>query len=254
MARISLAALLFAAILGFSSGFSRRHEESDKAMAEIKKQFNSFYKSSTDKDGMPKTIDNPIDAAPKAKGEFGEFERFFKEMLGGIAEVRNGYIIELKKIGWEGILDPGRLKTDEDLSRSREIVRDAKNAVVNNRMKMEIFIKQTKAKLQDLDVDDSVRKKFAEGFDEGFAQSRAQLEESWNLEQKIVEEFEKIIDRLAETRGSWDVENGKLLFSSQAELDTFNAHLAAIDKMSARQTEIQEKSVQEFNRKMTRNN
>lgn len=252
VARISLAALLFAAILGFSYGFTRRHEESEKAMGEIKRQFNSFVKSSVDKDGVPKKMDKTADTTPKAMGDFGEMEKFFKEMLNGVADIRNSYIAELKKIGWEGILDARRLKTDKELSRSREILRDAKDAVANYRVKMEIFFKQTRAKLQDIDMDDSAREKFIEGFDEGFAQSRKQLEESWDLELKIVEEFEKIINRLAETRGSWAIENEKLLFSSQAALDEYNAHLEAIDKMTARQTEIQKKGVEEFNRKMAR--
>ncbi len=250
VARISLAALLFAAILGFSSGFTHRREESDKAMGEIKKQFNTFLKSSVDKDGVPKKIDKAADTAPKAKGDFGEMEKFFKEMLNGTADIRNNYIAELTKIGWEGVLDARRLKTDKDLSRSREIIKNAKDAVANYRVKMDIYFKQTRAKLQDIDLEDSAREKFIEGFDQGFTQSRKQLEESWDLEQKIVEEFEKIINRLAETRADWVIENDKLLFSSQAALDEYNAHLAAIDKMSARQTEIHKKGVEEFNRKM----
>jgi hypothetical protein len=248
VARISLAALLFAAILGFSSGFTHRREETDKAMTEMKKEFNAFFKSSVDKEGFPKKIDKHIDTTPKSMGEFGEFERFVKEMLNGLADQRNSYLEELKRIGWEKLLDAGRLKSDPSLSQSRQMIQEAKDAIANQKIKQDIFLKQTRAKLAEINVEESAKAKIIKGFDSGLSQSRKQLEESWDLEQKIVLEAEEIINMLAEKRGSWVLEKDTLIFSKQAELDNYNAHLAAINAISAKQIEIQKKGIDRFNK------
>ena len=70
--------------------------------------------------------------SPRARGEFGEIERFFKTRLSQMASLPKDYERELAAIGWETILDPERLGRDSTLIMSNLIVQKAKTIVAKS--------------------------------------------------------------------------------------------------------------------------
>jgi hypothetical protein len=254
--RIIILFLVFAALIGYVhfryKNNSAQKEESSKALTEIQKQFTRFFKSSTDSKGLPKPIEERFDTAPKAQGDYGEMEKFTKELLNGMAEQRNGYLAELKAIGWEGILDAKRIKSDVGFVESREIIQKAKDTVATYQIKTDIFLKLSKRNIESLDVDESVKKEFAIGFENGLKESRKKVDTMWELERQIVGEFESIINLLASTTSSWTIEGDKIMFYNNSDLDKYNSHIAAIQKLSDRQTKIQKQGVDSLNREFNR--
>jgi hypothetical protein len=231
---------------------SAQKKEANKAITEIQKQFARFFKSSTDAKGFPKPIEERFDNAPQAKGDFGEMEKFTKELLNGMAEQRNGYLADLKAIGWEGILDARRIKSDVGLVESRTIIQNAKDTIATYQIKDDIFLKEQKRKIRTLEVSEHMKEQFAIGFDQGLKQSQKKVDEMWDLERKIVGEYENIINLLSTRYGAWVIEGDKIIFNNRSDLEKYNSFISAIQELSEHQTRIQKKNVDELNRHFNR--
>ena len=88
------------------------------------------------------------------------------------------------------------------------------------------------------------------GFDKGFETSRRRLVEQLDLEAAIVDEVGKLVELLSATREKWEIRGGKVIFAEKATLARFNSHLAAINKMSARQDSLQKEGLESAKAKL----
>lgn len=222
-----------------------KRQEMAKMQASMKKELDTVARSVEEAKPTGK-----IDTTPAASGEVGEMERFGRTFLARMAELRNDYLRQLDTIGWGRILDAKRIGADKGLAQSRAIVGKARAAVAAYKDKALATIESARADIDKLAVSDEARRGFRKGFENSLETSRGRLVEQLTLEAGIVDEVGKLFDLLAAKSGSWAVRDGKIVFSDQATLTSFNAHLAEMQKMSVRQEALQKQALESTRAKL----
>lgn len=233
-------------------GYLQQKHEAKIAISEVQNQYSKMLESSIDSQGMPKRIDKHIDTNPQARGELGEFERFMKEFMNQIAFLRNDYLLELEAIGWNSILDPKRIRDDTGLVESRVTIKKAKYIVAKYRKKTNLLLENAREKLQSLDMSASLKQKAISGFDRGMEQTKSEIDSMWTMEENVVIEFENIFELLAARKDAWVVQESKILFYSDTDLNKFNSHIASIQNIVNQQQLIQKQRKETVDNNFTR--
>ncbi|MEW5949858.1 MAG: hypothetical protein AB1711_10680 [Thermodesulfobacteriota bacterium] len=251
-AGFSFLAIFISMIASSLIGFSQQKQYAKQALTEIQDQHSTMIDSSTDSQGLPKRIDKPIDTSPKARGDFGEMERFVKEFMNQMASQRNDYLLELEGIGWHSMLDPQRIRVDKGLIESKVIIRKAKEIVAKYQEKTNVLLRNAREKIQSLNMSASLKQEALAGFDRGMDKAKSQIETMWALERKAVTEVENIITLLSAKNDAWVVERGQILFYNDSDLNTFNSYIASIQSLVKQQQQIQKQSVETVNKNLNR--
>lgn len=249
---LSFVAIFGSLIASGLIGYSQQKSAATQAISEIQRSYTSITRSGTDAQGQPQRIEKELDATPKTKGEFGEMERFMKAFMNKMASHRNGYLLELDAIGWEKILDAERVKQDKALIESKIMIKKAKDIVKKYRAKTYVLLENARKDISNLNISDNSRREMASGFDRGMAKSRSTVDAVWDLEAKTISEFEKIFVLLSARNGTWVVQNSQILFARDSDLNAFNSHLAAIQKLTFEQEEIQYRNTESINNNLSR--
>jgi len=248
IAGFSFLAIYISMIANGLIGYSHHKQEAKQAISEIKKQYSELIDSSTDSQGFPKRIDKPIDTTPIASGEFGEMERFLKEIMNQMASQRNDYLLELEAIGWNSILDANRIKADKTFIEGKVTIQKAKVVVAKYTKITQSSYKDIKDNISSLDISESSKKEMLTGFNRELRKSKATVDAMWTLEAKTISEFDKIITLLAAKKSAWAVEGEQILFYNDSDLERFNSYIATIQNIVKQQEAIQRQNVQTANR------
>jgi phage FluMu protein gp41 len=246
-AALSLFAIYGSLIAGGIIGYSQQRKAARRMVSEIQKEFSTLAESATDPDGRPRPIERRADTAPAAKGEFGEMERFVKNFLNQMASQRNEYSLELNAIGWEKILDPERLKEDRTLAESKLMTNKARVIVNKYRDKTYAIIDDIPHEISSLNISEITKKEMLSGFNKGMEKSRRHIDVIWDLEGKVISEFENIFALLSRKGKVWTISNGQILFYKNNDLNRFNAYVSSIQDMVRQQQVIQKQSIETSN-------
>ena len=244
---ISFLAIYISMITGSLIGLCQQKQQENLAMTEIQNQFSTLIKSSTDPQGLPKRIEKSIDTTPKASGNYGELERFTKEIMGQMISQRNDYLLELETIGWGHILDANRIKADKTFAESRDIIRKAKETVNKYHEKNSALFNNVGGKIRSLNISEPAKSAMLSGFEKGMNKSRNNVEASWSLEGKAINEFENIINLLSDRKDAWIVDGKRILFYDDNDVDRYNSYMASIRNIMSQQEEIRRQSIQTAN-------
>lgn len=229
-------------------GYSQQKQEAKHALSEIQDQYSALIESSTDSQGLPKRIEKPINTTPKARGEFGEMERFMKEFMDQMASQRNDYLLELEAIGWNSILDANRIKADKTFVESKVTIQKAKEVVKKYKEQTSTLLSNAKENIRSLNISETSKREMLSGFDKGMEKAKKNIDAMWSLEGQTINEFENIMNLLSARKGAWVVEGEQILFYNDSDLDRFNSYIASIQNIVNQQEEIQRQSVQTVNR------
>ena len=254
IAGFSFLVILISMIASGLLGYSQQKQEAKQALSEIQGQYSKLVESSTDAQGIPKRIEKPINTTPKARGEFGEMERFMKEFMDQMTTQRNDYLLELEAIGWYGILDANRIKADKTFIESKVTIRKAKEVVAKYTKRTQSLLENTKGNIRSLNISESSKISMLSGFDRGMEKAKENIDTMWSLEAKIIAEFENIVTLLSAKKGSWVVAGEQILFSNDSDLERFNSYIASIQNIVQQQEAVQRQSVQTVNRNFDRMN
>ncbi|HKO88514.1 MAG TPA: hypothetical protein VJU83_08350 [Burkholderiales bacterium] len=186
-----------------------------------------------------KPIDAPIDPTPSASGEAGEVERFMKAYFNRVAAQRNEYLAAVEATGWNGILDPTRLKRDVDMSDSRRIMQAVKEIVQNYKLRTHELLAAVLKDVDHMALSDAGKAQFRAGFEQGLQRGGIRADAVWDLEMRIVSQIETAVEYLFARNHAWSVENGQFLFQQQSDLDEFNGQMAKVDGLVAQQEALQ---------------
>ena len=233
-------------------GYSQQKHEAKEALSEIQSQYSELIESLTDAQGFPKRIEKPIDTTPKARGEFGEIERFMKEFMDQMASQRNDYLLELEAIGWNSILDANRIKADKTFVESKVIIQKAKEVVTKYTKRTQELLENVRGKIRSLNISESSKRSMLSGFERGMVKAKANIDAMWSLEAKTINEFENIITLLSAKKGAWVVDGEQILFYNDSDLERFNSYIASIQSIVKQQEAIQRQSVKTVNRNFDR--
>lgn len=244
---LSFLAIYCSLIAGSYIGYSQQKKAAMQAVDAIQKEFSAFLNSATDSKGMPQRIDHRADLTTTAKGEFGEMERWVKTFMNQMASQRNEYLLELNAIGWENILDPGRLKKDRSLSESKIITQKAKEIVNKYREKTDALLDGVPNDIASLNLSENIRREMLSGFNKGMENTKRKIDAIWDLEGSVVSVIENIVALLSEKKKAWTVSNGQLLFNNNSDLNRYNEYLASIQNMIQHQEAIRKQGIETSN-------
>jgi len=232
-------------------GYSQQKQEAKQALSEIQSQYSNLAESLTKPQGLPKQI-NPINTIPKTGGQFGEMEKFIKEFMAQMVLDRNDYMLGLKAIGWNRILDSNRIKADKSFVESKAMIKKAKEIVIKYTNKTQILLRNTRKNIRSLNISESSKRTMLAGFDNGMEKTKGNIDAMWSMESKIINEFENIITLLSAKKGAWHIDGGHILFYNDSDLVRYNSYIASIQSIGKQQEVMQRQSIQTVNRKLDR--
>lgn len=212
------------------------NREGSIAMEEIQRHVSSLASSDSE------TNSN----VPRARGEFGEIERFFKTRLSQMATLAKDYERELAAIGWETILDPERLGRDSTLIMSNLIVQKAKTIVANYKTWTYVLCENSKQAVSDIPISEWAKQHMVNNIGQVLEEVHAGLDERWSWEAQIIAAVEQVIAWLSSKRDAWGVENGVLVFANESDLSRFNSYMTKLDKVTSQQGAREKESPSEF--------
>ena len=248
----SFVAIFICMIASGLIGYSQQKQEAKLALSEIQDQYSEMIELSTDSQGSPKRIEKPINTTPKARGEFGEMERFMKEFMDQMASQRNDYLLEFEAIGWNSILNANRIKADKTFVESKVTIQKAKEVVKKYTNRTNKLLNNAKDNIRSLNISKSSKRKMLSGFDRGMEKAKENIDAMWLLEGKTINEFENIMTLLSAKKGAWVVNGEQILFYNDSDLERFNSYIASIQSIVKQQEAIQRQSVQTVNRRFDR--
>ena len=251
VAGFSFVAIFISLIASGLIASSQNEREARQGLAEIHDLYSGMLDAATDSEGLPRRIDMRIDVTPKARGEFGEIERFLKECINQNISQRNDYLLDLEAIGWDSILDPGRIKADRTFVESRAMIQQAREISAKHRGRLDALLRNAREDILSLNVSESSKREMLSGFDEGLEEAKEGREAIWTLEENILQEVENIINLLSSAR-KWTVEDEQIVFYRDRDLDSFNSYLSGIDQMVEQQQAIQHQRTEVLRRKLDR--
>jgi hypothetical protein len=225
--------------IGFARGFLESKEEQRRVVAEMRDTMSAAKAAVDSKGPVPAPAALAAGASDSAKAG-----AVFKNMVNRSLTHRRQYERELEAAGWMHILDGARLAKDANLDESRAIVERAKAIVAKYRAGTDELIVAMKREIETLDVGAKTRKSMLEGFERTAPRSRQQAEDMWTLEEQVFGEVEKVVALLGAKKKWWRIEGGEISFTRQAELDAYNAHMARVQSIAARQEQMQRASIE----------
>jgi hypothetical protein len=208
---ISFVAIFIALFAGGLIAASKQQQQAIQAVSSIQQELGRVASASTDSSGLPTRIERTPSEIPKAKGEFGEMERFVKEFLDRVVAQRNDYLLELDAIGWNSILDAKRIRNDTTLSESKMMIERAKIIADKYEKKTSELMNGTRAHINALNMSESNKREMLAGFERGMSKSGKVIDEQWKLEKQVLLQVENIILLLA-AKKNWMVQGDQIFF------------------------------------------
>ena len=201
------------------------NREGSIAMEEIQRHVSSLASSGSE------TNSN----VSRARGEFGEIERFFKTRLSQMASLPKDYERELAAIGWETILEPERLGRDATLIMSNWIVQKAKASVAKYKTRTYVLCENSKQAVSDIPVSEWAKQHMVNDIGQVMEEVHAWLDERWSWEAQIIAVVEEVVAWLSSRRDAWSIANGVLVFANESDLSRFTSYMAELDKVTSQQ-------------------
>ncbi|WP_395749479.1 hypothetical protein [Prosthecobacter sp.] len=197
---------------------------------------------------IPPTADAPPSATPTpAPDDASDMEKlvlisrqYFEEM----AALQKEYTEELDKTGFTRLLDTARVQADTDFSETETILARVRVLVRKQGDKMRAALSSLPEKIRASTISLAEKESGAVGAEKGIPPALATFNETWKLEESVVDQMANIMELLRKRRGHWQVSNGKFLFNDDNDLKTFNTAMAEIQLAATRQTEIQQQNQQ----------
>lgn len=193
----------------------------------------------------------PMQTTAAGTTESGKMGVVIKTMMNRMLAQRREYELELDAIGWSKILDGQRLRNDSTLAESRTIIQQAKQIVGKYRARTNDLFIQVR---RDIDVSDLAaysKQSMLSGFDRSAQQGKAQAIELWSLEEHVLGQIENAFNLLGAKRSAWQIQDGQIMFHSQADLDLFNSYMSQVQVLVAKQEKLQTASLQRTQESLT---
>jgi hypothetical protein len=208
------------------------NREGSIAVEEIQKHVSSLASAGSEKNSN----------VPRARGEFGEIERFFKTRLSQMASLAKDYERELAAIGWETILDPESLGRDPTLMMSDSIVKKATKLVRKYKSQTYDLCENSKQAVSGISISEWAKQHMVSGFRQVLEEVHAGLDERWSWEAQIIAVVEQVVAWLSSRHYAWGVENGVLVFASESDLSRFSSYMSQLDKLTSQQDAHKERT------------
>lgn len=240
---LCIALSVFAYLAGYAGYNAKR--EALTAVESYQREWGRIANEVASTSDLPSRIEPPDPITPSA-GEAGAVLAFVNEFVGRAVAQRNDYLLELEAIGWNSILDAGRLKNDLGLIESKAMIERARAIVDKYAEKTSHLMDDGRAMIADLNISEASKREVLAGFDGGVVTANEQIARQWALERDAVTQIENMVLLLADSK-NWTVDNGLVAFYDQAELDRYNQYFANLQKTVEEQQAMLTESSSSFN-------
>lgn len=228
MAAKAIAALLLIVFTGTGCADDRR-DAADRAAVEGLKSDIDALSAQTRED--PAARLNRFEVGPVASDEPGRMHQVMRQYLNMALQVRNDYLAELDAMGWDGILDPGRLQADTGMVGSRRLISQARAAMARAEADSVSALEALPGLIDAAPITAANKRDMLAGYERSKARSLAEMRGSFALESETVDQFEAMVELL--DRVEWGVEESQIVFYSDADVETFNGYFNRINALSA---------------------
>lgn len=185
-----------------------------------------------------KTKSHSVDAAAEVQAMGSLIKEFSQDMV----RARNDYEQATDEVGIERLLDSTRIVADKNFTDTLAILMKLRSAADANRRRVEDLMSSFPERLDKFNFSPSTRDDLLTGFRKQFQKNAPQMRENLDLEDKVVELFEKIIDHLIATKERWSSVGGTFTFEAEQDLEAFSNFVEEIQDCAARQEEIQKEA------------
>lgn len=228
---IAVAGVVGLIVIGcLSAGNMFSYYEQMKEMARTINEYRGRVKymleSSVDSNGNAIRVESYDDGVVHKKGSAGELDRVMRSYLNGVASVRNDYLIQVDRIGWNSLLDAERLRNDKDLRESRSIIK--KHRVIYEKYKGDFMgvIMGFKKEIEKSGLDDDFKRSMMISIDQKLRVDGAELNKMLETQDACVKEAEGVVDLLSVSQ--WSVDGGCIVFVNENDVRLFNDKIKRI--------------------------
>ena len=177
-------------------------------------------------------------AIASSSGRSGQIDKFLRESINQMVALRNQYQAELYNIGWDRLLDPGRIALDTRLVKSKAKIRQAKEIVDKYEKQVNALLDNMRNDINKLNLSANEKAKARDAFERGTQESSQTRNQIWQLERAIVWKCGEMIEYLYSDYGYWSVSDGQMIFSNNEKAAAYNRHLEAIEKLVAQEEQL----------------
>lgn len=164
---------------------------------------------------------------------------FLKSIATESATLQAEYEADLENAGWMTILDSNRLDKDRTMEKNYAIAERSRSIINHYRNKNYEILDYDKIirKVNSLNISNANKIGFEEGFKNNHPKSVTLMNKLWDSEQQLVDEVIKILDLLK--TAEWELQEGQMVFYTDAALNTYNNQLNAINEIIIVQESIE---------------
>ena len=181
-----------------------------------------------------------IDTRAHAKGQIGTVEAFAKNFIAVSTDDIRDYEAEISGVDLESIFSEPSLVRPEGIQRARFKLERAKEITSKYKALADDRQADFEAQIAKLDISEDLKQHLYDGFAEGKKNNEANRKRAWDIEEEIIDEFDKAISVLARSPGLWLFEGGELRFHNQEDLEDFNNHIEKAQLLADEQQLIRE--------------
>jgi len=228
--RITATALAALLAVGVSAGCaSDKPDAADRAAIEGMKSDIDALRAQTRDD--PGARINPFDVGPVPEDEAGRMHQVMRQYLNMVVKARNDYLSELDDIGWNDVLDPDRLQADADMTESRRLSGQARDAMARAETNSVAALAALPGLIEAAPLSAANKRDMLKGYRRSSERGLADMRGSFALESQTLDQFEGMVELL--DRVEWGVEESQIVFYSDADVETFNGYFNRINTLSA---------------------
>lgn len=158
---------------------------------------------------------------------------------------RKEYEQALQKAGIGTLLDGDRMAKDTNFTETLAILMKVRSAAKRNREQFNSLMASLPKRVDGLELSDATQQSLLAGLEKGFQKSMPLMQEGLDLEDKVVDLFEKVVDHLIATKGNWRSSNGMFMFYEDADLEVFNNLMQQVNDCVQRQQQIQQAAAED---------
>ncbi|MEZ9629877.1 hypothetical protein AB4304_10290 [Vibrio breoganii] len=151
-------------------------------------------------------------------------------------DLNQSYQQAVMESGWYSILDISRLQNDTDLVESYAIIKDTKSAILNHLLQTQQQVHELEQQLYDNEASAQMEDNY---IDAQILHSQQQ-NEMWKAELAALQEVRSIIEMLDANRDGWTIQDGAIVFHSNADKQRFEDIVARIQVIADHQRELTE--------------
>ncbi|GEM80365.1 hypothetical protein [Vibrio superstes] len=151
-------------------------------------------------------------------------------------DLNQSYQQAVMESGWYSILDISRLQNDKDLVESYAIIKDTKSAILNHLLQTQQQVHELEQQLYDNEASAQMEDNY---IDAQILHSQQQ-NEMWKAELAALQEVRSIIEMLDANRDGWTIQDGAIVFHSNADKQRFEDIVARIQVIAEHQRQLTE--------------